>query len=468
MKEEGKYGEGYLEERVLIPRWRAPWPQIVNFLFLIAIFVISWYIFQDRRGILRLYTPYVGYMYTRWFLIILIWVVYIMEFWPFKRYQLNNWHPLKKGLIFTGISTIVLLLLIHGFFEFVLGNLAMTYFNPTNSAKLGIPPFFAHEYAALACLMFAAIASWMSPAWVIAVENAPWQKLRQPIKGFTILIVTFFISTLIYLCTMHSHMGILYNPWQRFAAIAPPWWENLANTVSGNFHVAWIMCCTIVVWLYESIWERKFLFGEIKNDTLRRFVSFFGIFLIGIALFFFIHFVQELWWGPAIRGTRMDNAPDWRWLHVGETIVFFLIPALFITFYCNNWPRKYSRTANILIRTLLVTIGGVIVYWLYYKYANLLLGIQPGFAQPEQFPMIPTIWFINLMLLNNWFMDNWPGWRRAKPEEIEKIRSQIKEKPEGKTSYSGVFIGILIGVILFFTLIFLFNFLIKYKILDIY
>jgi AAT family amino acid transporter len=31
-----------------------------------------------------------------------------------------------------------------------------------------------------------------------------------------------------------------------------------------------------------------------------------------------------LTWGPAIRGTRLINAPDWRWLHVGEMAVFFL------------------------------------------------------------------------------------------------------------------------------------------------
>jgi hypothetical protein len=37
---------------------------------------------------------------------------------------------------------------------------------------------------------------------------------------------------------MHPHMGILYYPWQYFASISPPYWENFANTVSGNFHVA--------------------------------------------------------------------------------------------------------------------------------------------------------------------------------------------------------------------------------------
>jgi len=56
-KTEKRYGEGYLEERILIPRWRAPWPQIVNIILILAVFYISWWIFQDRRGWLRMYTP---------------------------------------------------------------------------------------------------------------------------------------------------------------------------------------------------------------------------------------------------------------------------------------------------------------------------------------------------------------------------------------------------------------------------
>jgi AAT family amino acid transporter len=428
MREESneRYGEGYLEERKLVPRWPAPWPQIVNILFLLAVFYISWWIFQDRRGWLRMYTPYSGYMYTRWILIVLIWQVYLFYYWPFKRHQLENWNPVVKGIVMTAITVGVLLVLIKGFFEGILGNFAMAYFNPAQTTKLpGVTEFFAIEYAALACLMFAAIASWLSPSWPIAMEMAPWQNLKQPVLGATVLVVTFFIGTVVYLCTMHSHMGILYYPWQYFTAIAPPYWEKFANTVSGNFHVAWIMCCTITVWLTESIWER-YPFRVIKHDTTRRLVAFFGIIAIAWCFFLFLYFAQELWWGPAIRGTRMDFSPDWRWLHVGETMVFFLIPALFLTFYCGNWPKKFSVPVNWLIRTLIAIFGGMVVYWIYYNIGHLTLGTQKGYAQPEQFPMIPTIWLINLMLINHWFMDNWPGWKKVKASETTLTKEATK------------------------------------------
>ncbi|HOD34920.1 MAG TPA: hypothetical protein PLR20_02670 [Syntrophales bacterium] len=129
-KVEERYGEGFLEERKLVPRWPAPIPQIVNTIFILAIFYVTWWIFQDPRGWLRMYTPYVGYMYTRWLLIVLIWMVYLYYYWPFKRRWLENTHPVVKGVVMTGVATLILIVLIKGFFEGLLGNLSMAYFNP--------------------------------------------------------------------------------------------------------------------------------------------------------------------------------------------------------------------------------------------------------------------------------------------------------------------------------------------------
>jgi AAT family amino acid transporter len=403
-----RYGTNYLEERKLVKRWKGPIPAIVCLIFTLAIFYATWWIFQDPRGWMRMYTPYVGYSYTRWWLIVLIWMVYIFNYWPFRRAWLEKAHPLLKGVVLTAISVGVLYVLIKGFFEGLVGNYGLAYFNPKQLLKLpGITEFFAVEYAALACLMFAAIASWLSPAWIVACEEAPWQDLRQPAKGISIWLVTFFLSTLIYF------------PWQYFTSIAPPYWEKFANTVSGNFHVSWIMCCTVSVWLVETIWER-YPFSLIRRNSLRRLVAFFGIIAIAFAMHFFLYFAQELTWGPAIRGTRRAFAPDWRWLHVGEMAVFFLVPALFITFYCGNWPRKYSLPVNVLIRTVITLFAASLLYIFYYKTSHLFLGTQKGFSHPQQFPMIPTIWLIDIWLAHHWFMDNWPGWKMV-PKTADEI-----------------------------------------------
>ena len=454
-----RYGVGFLEERKLVKRWSGPIPALVSLVLLLVVFYATWWIFQDPRGVMRMYTPYVGYMYCRWWLIMMIWMVYIFDFWPFKRQWLETAHPLLKGAVLTAVSVVILLALIKGFFEGLLGNYGLAYFNPDQLEKLpGITSFFAIEYASLAILMFAAIASWLSPAWVVAFENSPWEKLSQPVRGLTILLVTFFLSTIVYFVTMHSHMGILYHPWQYFTSIAPPYWEKFADTVSGNFHVSWIMCCTVVVWLVETIWER-YPFNLIRNDWGRRFATFFGIIAIAVAVHFFLYFAQELVWGEAVRGTRRDFAPDWRWLHVGEMAIFFLVPALFLHFYCDSWPRKYSMPVNAAIRTLITLVGAVVIYVVYYKTSHLFLGTQKGFSHPQQFPMIPMIWLVNLMLVHHWFMDNWPAWKleTRSAAEIEAMHAARQaqlaaERPDGRWGI-GLAGGAVAGVAIYFAVI---------------
>lgn len=452
----GDYGKNYLEERKLVKRWKGPIPAIVALVLTLAVFYATWWIFQDPRGLMRMYTPYVGYMYTRWWLIVLIWMVYLFNFWPMKKEWVFKTHPLIKGVVLTSISVLVLVVLVKVFFEGFLGNYGLAYFNPDQLTKLpGITEFFAIEYSALAILMFAAIASWLSPAWVVAMEEAPWGKMPQPAKGLSMLVMTFFLSTIVYFVTMHPHMGILYYPWQYFASIAPPYWEQFANTVSGNFHVAWIMCCTVVVWLVETIWER-YPFKLIKNTALRRFTAFFGIIAIALAMHFFFYFVQELTYGEAIRGTRREAAPDWRWLHVGEMAVFLLVPALFLKFYCGNWPKKFSMPANVLARTGITIVAAIALYYFYYRTSHLFLGTQKGFSHPQQFPMIPTIWLINIWLVHHWFMDNWPAWKMV-PKTAEEMAADEHEYEEGikevKWSPSlgwGLGAGVLAGIAFYF------------------
>ena len=135
---------------------------------------------------------------------------------------------------------------------------------------------------------------------------------------------------------------------------------------------------------------------------------------------FFLYFAQELTWGPAIRGTRLINAPDWRWLHVGEMAVFFLVPALFLTFYCGNWPRRFGLPVNVLIRTVITIAAAILLYIFYYMTSHDFLGTQKGFMHEQQFPMIPTIWLINIWLVHHWFMDNWPAWKMV-PKTAEEI-----------------------------------------------
>ena len=90
----------YLEERKLIKRWHGPWPVLANMVVTLAIFAVTWWIFQDPRGIMRFYTPYVGYNYCRWWLIILIWMAYIFDFCRSNATGYAMPTPCKRGWCF--------------------------------------------------------------------------------------------------------------------------------------------------------------------------------------------------------------------------------------------------------------------------------------------------------------------------------------------------------------------------------
>jgi len=444
----------YVEERKLIKRWTGPWSLLVNTAFILILFYASWWIFQDPRGLMRMYTPYVGYMWCRWLLVIIIWIAYIFDFWPFSRKWLMNTNPVIKGIIFTSMTFLFFAIFLEFFFHTILGEYAISYFSPKRLEELGIVSFYAEEYSAQAILMFAAIASWLSPSWVVAAESSPWERLKQPVRGFTILMFTFLLSMIVYFVAFHSHMAILFDPWQKFTAITPPWWEDFANTVHGNFNIAWIMCATVIVWMYETIWER-YPFSLIKTDWLRRFTSFFGILVIAVSLSFFLYFAQELVWGEAVRGTRRIMAPDWRWLHVGEMAIFWLVPALYIHFYMQDCVTRYSKPVNVLLRNIITIVAAIIIYYVYYKTAHFLLGTQKGFSHPQQFPMIPMIWLINVMLINHWFMDNWPGWKLDKNETITENRKIDKDTINITPRFNiGLIVGILVGIVLYFTIVY--------------
>lgn len=446
-----RYGTGYLDARRLEPRWPGPWPAVVNFLCLAVVFYATWWIFQDPRGWLRMYTPYVGYMYCRWLLVTPIWVACVFAFWPFRRRWLLRAHPLVKAVVLVAFTWAILMVLIKGFFQGILGNLAIAYFSPARLERIGISDFYALEYSAIAILMFAAIASWLSPAWVMAMEEAPWHRLSQPVRGLSVWMATFLLSFILYFIAMHPHMGILYHPWQEFTSVTPPWWEAMADTVSGNFSIAWIMCCTVTVWLYESTLGR-YPFSLIRHDWARRITAFLGIIAISLCMAAFFHFAQELVWGEAIRGTRRDFAPDWRWLHVGEIAIFLLLPALWLDFYHGNWPQRFATPVNVAVRIAIVAVGGAVLYWLYYKTAHLFLGVQPGFSHPQQFPMIPCIWFIDLMLINYWFMDGWPGWKLVGERGSETARTIAATRTEVRWSRPlawGLGVGVLGGALLY-------------------
>lgn len=330
----------WLESRVLENRIKQPLRGILGVLISFAIFYAIWWIFMDVRGIMRWYTPQYGYMYVRWILIVVIWQAYIFNFWPFSKFR-EKAHPLVSGAVFILINFALVGSVIWGFFYNFLGKLSIPYLSVDQLVQLHMTPFYAREYSSLAILMFAAIASWLSPIVPVCFGNHPWQNMKQPARGITVFLVTLFASVLFFFCLMHPHYHVLFWPFQEYAA-AYPWWYSFAHTLHGNYNVGWVMCGTVAIWLLEITFDR-YPFCLIHNKIIRGIVGFFGVFAFAMLLFYTFNFVQDLAWGPAVDGAKRIYAPDWRYLHSGELAIMMLIPAMILNFYFDNGPKNTAR-----------------------------------------------------------------------------------------------------------------------------
>jgi AAT family amino acid transporter len=89
----------------------------------------------------------------------------------------------------------------------------------------------------------------------------------------------------------------------------------------------------------------------------------------------------------------------------------------------------------------------------YYKTSHLFLGTQKGFSHPQQFPMIPMIWLINIFLINVWFMDGWPGWKAVPKSdaELEEVHEEIVGHDVAWTPRfaKGLGVGVVASVVLY-------------------
>jgi amino acid transporter, AAT family len=103
----------------------------------------------------------------------------------------------------------------------------------------------------------------------------------------------------------------------------------------------------------------------------------------------------------------------------------------------------------VLLRTLISIAAAIVLYIVYYKTAHLFLGTQKGFSHPQQFPMIPMIWLINIFLINFWFMDGWPGWRLSPVSESEVAEEATESWSWNPPLAWGVVSGLVIGVVVY-------------------
>jgi len=420
----------WLEDRELISLVKQPLRGIIGVLLSFVFFNALWYIFMNTQGILRWYTPLYGFMYISVVLGVLIWQSYVTDFWPLKTKWLAKAHPLIKGISLLSVNFVIVGILIWGVFYNFLGKLALPYLSAPVLESLGVNTFVAREYSSQAILMWSSMFSFITSVWMICFRGFPWHDLSKGARAFSNTVLIGFLSLIGVLIAIHPHFHVLFYPWQKYAA-AYPWWSQAANTLSGNFILGYIMCITVAAWLFESIWE-NYPYKLIKSQPLRGLVGIGCMITVGSLLFHTFLFFQSVAWGAPVPGATRLLAPDWRYVHAGELAAMLLVAATILDSYFDKWPRKCSIEVNLLLRTIITCLGGLLFHSLYYKFSPMFLGIQAGYSHPSQFTLAPIILLLISMLAHNWLMDNWPVKRVKRSENQNLSDSDIEISSKGR------------------------------------
>lgn len=397
----------WIGKRILKSRWNTFLSGIVNFVIMIAVFFTLWRVVMDPTGIMRLYTPMYGFSYFQVLLIAILMTALIMNFKPIKTKFLLDKHPVIKGITLLILNLVAIFIAVKIIFNSIIGNIGIPYFSPSELVDLGMSPFLAREYASAAVIYVCALTGLVLPIWFFYFNNWPAKEIRDARGGITSAIAIMFFSILGFFVLLQPHFGILFYPWQKFTS-AFPWWESFAGTLSGNFNLGWIMCWTAAVWTIELMWD-GYPLKLVKQQPYKSIVGVVGSFIFGMILFKTFLLMENVVWGPAVRGAKLMLAPDWRYLHAGESAMFMLVAVIAWSTYFKNWPKKFDLEVNLLVRTVIVSVISVVFYLVYYNFNHLVLGTEPGYAHPSQFPLAPMVVIICLMLMHDFYFDKWPG-----------------------------------------------------------
>jgi hypothetical protein len=387
---------------------------IINLAVVFVIVWFLWYVFMNPNTVLKLYTPMYGFALIVVFFAAIILIANVIEYPARYDRQVANKNPITKGIILTIIAFVVMLILNYVVFWGFLGGLGIAYFSPDSivaSGGTGAEPFVARENASTAVVYYFTAFLWMALFWELGVGRWPWQSNAYGVRVWSKLFAMLFFVNIIYVILFHPHVCYLFYPAQTKAGVAP-WWEGMAGTSSAFFSLGLILC--ILAWIVFSnlLWDGKPWDRYAKNGESnfgKAFVVFAATFTLGVILMAILLQIFTYVWDEPFMGGQYTDGPDWRCIHAGEIAGFFILAAFIWKNYFNNFPSLPRAWLQSVIRSVLVILLGMLLYWFYYSpLATFFLAKVEGFAQPGDTPLVWILLFLSIILIQSDFFDGWP------------------------------------------------------------
>jgi hypothetical protein len=299
-----------------------------------------------------------------------------------------------------------------------LGKYGIAYFSPDSivaAGGTGAEPFVARENASTAIVYFFTAFLWVALFWNVGFGRWPWQKVDRGILAFSRFFTIFFFVTIIYSILYHPHVCYLFYPAQDKAGVAA-WWESYTQTGSAFFGLGLALCSLFWIVASELLWEGypwKLIGDGQEGSFWKGIVVFAATLVMGAIMMVVLLRIFNIFWYEPFLGGQYTDGPDFRLIHAGEIAGFFILAAFILRTYFNNFPNLFGLWPRAIIRTLIAMAGGMLFYWFYYSsLATFFLSKVPGFAQPGDTPLVFTLMFLCVVLIQRDFFYGWPLQRR--------------------------------------------------------
>jgi len=402
----------WIEEREVEPRWSIWISGLVNLTVLVAAVFLVWWVIFSNEGIFQLYTPLLGFSLVIWTLLIILWQAELFDFWPFRRSFMRSAHPLAKGSLFTAITIAMYLFLIFGVVYFLIGKYGITYFSWGSLMEygdLGQDPSTARETTSWAMLCLS-IPFFLISVWFMrGVKNDLFHELKEPKFGLANWLFVAVLAIPAYVIFFHPHLGAMFYPKQIYTAV-PTWWQSISQTNSAEYTVGIFFCSVIGVFYTEHLWDGWPL-HYIKKQPWRFIVFALGSLILGYLIFRIQLFIFDWLWNEAYIGGQNKASFGWRYSHTVTMANFVLVIALIQNLFFGAAYEKLQKVPRCILKTAVAILLGLAFAWGYYTWGPTLLGVTKGVSHPSENASAFLIMVINLLMIQDLFMDRWPGYQ---------------------------------------------------------
>ena len=385
---------------------------LVSFVAVFCLVWLLWYVFMNPNTIMRLYTPMYGFSLVVVFLSAIVMLHQIAEDYPFG--ETSSGSMLLRGIVLTVIAFVLMLFLEFGVFRGFLGRLGIAYFSAASiiaSGGVGAEIYVAQENACTAIVYFFTAFLWMALFWNTGFGNWPWQDIGRGVRGWSKFFAVSLLAVVVYSVLFHPHVCYLFYPAQTKAGVEP-WWSGWTETGSAFVCLGLVLCALFWIVASDTLWEGypwKLMERNGEGTFAKGLVTFIVTTALGFALMYALLQVMIYYWDEPFMGGQYTDGPDFRFIHAGEIAGFLVLAAFMLKTYFNNFPNFGGIWARAILRTIIVAAGAGGLYAFYYSpLATFFLAKVPGVAQPGDTPLVFTILYLSVIMIQADFMQGWP------------------------------------------------------------